>query len=341
MKWLRYIGIVLGAAFLFAGCDVHELPHGSADVAVTIRFSYEMPIEQWKTVTLTTRNGMAQERDYEIRHIVRLYPYTGESYSRTPAYSFIYNEEYSDNPDHEITLSVAPANYRVVAWTDYVEKGSGNELFYSADDFAEVTLTSLYEGAQQYRDAFRGSKDLRLAKYNYNGASTSTEIEMSRPLARYNFIATDKNQFITYWKQQLALRKLPPVRSNDAPDIDLNKFKVRFMYPQYLPSANNLFTDRPVDSKLGISFDTVMSLRDDGDVDLGFDYVFVNGKESKVIVSLSIYDENWEYISTVHNVEVPLLRGHQTTIKGKFLTNGISSGVTINPEYEDEYNIYL
>ena len=227
------------------------------------------------------------------------------------------------------------------SWTDYVEKGSGNELFYSADDFAEVSLTSLYEGAQQYRDAFRGSKDLRLAKYNYNGASTSTEIEMSRPLARYNFIATDKNQFITYWKQQLALRKLPPVRSNDAPDIDLNKFKVRFMYPQYLPSAYNLFTDRPVDSKLGISFDTVMSLREDGDVDLGFDYVFVNGKESKVIVSLSIYDENWEYISTVHNVEVPLLRGHQTTIKCKFLTNGISSGVTINPEYEDEYNIYL
>lgn len=340
MKWYRFIIGIISAAFLLTGCDVHELPHGSADVAVTIKFKYDLPIEQWKTITLTTRNGLT-ERDYEIRHIVRLYPYTGSSYSRTPAYSFIYNKDYSENPDHEITVNVAPANYRVLAWTDYVEKGSGNELFYNAEDFAEVTLTSLYEGAQDRRDAFRGSEDLRLAKYNYNGASTSAEVEMSRPLARFNFIATDKLQFITYWAKQLSLKQTPMPRTYTSEDIDLTKFNVRIIYPQYLPSSYNLFTDRPVDSRLGISFDTLMHLRDDGDVDLGFDYVFVNGKESKVIVSLAIYDENWEYISTVTNVEVPLLRGHQTTIKGKFLTNGISSGVTISPDFIDDYNIFL
>jgi hypothetical protein len=60
-----------------------------------------------------------------------------------------------------------------------------------------------------------------------------------------------------------------------------------------------------------------------------------------VVVSLSFYDENWEYISTVSNVEVPLHRSGLTTVTGKILTNGISSGISIDPTYDGEFNLIL
>lgn len=82
-----------------------------------------------------------------------------------------------------------------------------------------------------------------------------------------------------------------------------------------------------------------MQLREDGDVDLGWDWVIVGPEEGVVVVALEFYDATGEYISTVNNITVPLMRGQVTTVKGTLLTRGVDSGVTIDPTYDGEYNV--
>jgi len=328
--------VLLGLA---SGCRVHQIPHGETDITVTLNLEYAYDITQYQTIDFNTKAGEPAS-GYQTRYIINLYKYTSDTYSRTPAYTFVYYFDELDVLDRSITLKAEAANYRAVVWTDYVEAGKETGYYYDAEDFAEVHLTGDYSGCDVRRDAFFGGEDLEMATLLTYDASYEATIQMGRPFARYNFIATDKEQFLDYWVQQLAIRSGTLVKP-DRNSLDLNEFKVRFVYPQFLPSTFNLHNGKPVDSSVGVSFFTKMSLREDGNVDLGFDYVFVNPTESKVVVSLEIYDNEGTYISTVSNIEVPLFRSQQTTIQGKILTSGISSGISIDPTYDGEFTVYL
>lgn len=338
MRKLRLIALALTALFFAAACDVHELPYGEPRVDVTLHLSYDYDMPQYRTVEFTKAGDDTQ---YQTRYVVKLFKYTSEDYSHAASYEFIYYSSELDNLDRTVKFQCEPAHYRVEIWTDYVLANSTADLFYNPSDFSEVTLTSSYEGNNIRRDAFYGALEADLSTLLSTESTYEDTIHLARPLARYNLISTDKEQFLDYWVQQLAIRSGTMVKV-DRSSLDLNKFRVRFVYPQYLPSAFNLHSDRPVDSRTGVKFDALMSVREDGDVDLGFDYVMVGGEtEGKVIVSLELYDQDDTYISTISNIEVPLMRSHQTTVIGKILTSGISSGVSIDPTFDGEFVIQI
>lgn len=319
-------------------CDVHELPHGTPMVSLTLDLKYSYDITQYQTIDFRTRG--VPDNGYQARYVVRLYKYSSAEWQRTPAYEYVYYSNGLDELERRVKLEVEPANYHVLAWTDYVEAATMKDYYYDASDFSEVKLTGDYSGCDLRRDAFFGSADISLAQILVNGGQFEATVEMGRPFARYNLISTDKEQFLDYWVQQVALQSGNMVKA-DRQTMNLNKFQVKFIYPQYLPSAFNLHIGKPVDSSVGVSFWTTMSVREDGDIDLGFDYVFVNPTESKVVLTLEIYDDKGTYISTVSNIEIPLMRSQQTTVKGKILTSGISSGISIDPTYDGEFTIMI
>ena len=221
-----------------------------------------------------------------------------------------------------------------------VKAGSEDDLFYDTSDFSEVKLTGSYAGNEPMRDCFYGSTDLEMATLLTYDCTYEAEVQMGRPIAKFNFISTDRDKFIDYWVQQQAIRSGSLVKI-DRNKVDLNKFTVRWVYPQFLPNTFNLHSGRPVDSATGVRFDVPMRVNEDGNVDLGFDWMFVNPTESKVVVSLEIYDQEGAYLSTVSNIEVPLMRSHFTTVEGNILTNGINNGVSIDPTYDGEFTIIL
>jgi hypothetical protein len=105
-----------------------------------------------------------------------------------------------------------------------------------------------------------------------------------------------------------------------------------------MPYSYNMFTDKPADSVTGTSFETTLQRLSDNEAELGFDYVFVNGNESNVVVSVEIYDSQEQLISSFKPIEVPLVRSKLTTVKARFLTAEAEGGVAILPDYDGEYN---
>jgi len=96
-----------------------------------------------------------------------------------------------------------------------------------------------------------------------------------------------------------------------------------------MPSKFNMWDDKPNDSSLGVSFASDITLLDEHNARLGFDYVMVNGRESSVMVAVGLFDENGVRLSMTNPIEVPLKRSMLTTVKGSFLMQDTGGGVAM------------
>ena len=79
----------------------------------------------------------------------------------------------------------------------------------------------------------------------------------------------------------------------------------------------------------------------ENEASLGFDYVFVNGKKSAVTVQIGLYDKEDRQLALSAPINVPLQRNHHTVIKGSFLMEETSGGITINPDFDGNHNIEI
>ena len=86
------------------------------------------------------------------------------------------------------------------------------------------------------------------------------------------------------------------------------------------------------------SFNSSINILETGEAELGFDYIFVNGTESIISVSVEVYDYDGNLLSRFKPVDVPIIRSHLTTVKANFLTSG-TGGVTIIPDFDGNFNI--
>lgn len=124
--------------------------------------------------------------------------------------------------------------------------------------------------------------------------------------------------------------------------IDISQFKVVFRYNAFMPCSFNMFTDKPADAWTGIAYTSTMRVEGDKAVLLGYDYVFVNGSETTLSISVEVYDKDGELISSSNPIQVPVVRSRLTTVKGSFLTTKASGGVAINPGFAgDDYNVQI
>lgn len=336
----RYLVILAMLLAMVASCDVHQFPEGEADVELTLHLVYNGDLPQYKIIDYTTRADEISDEDgefpYNARYVVEFYPAEERGYSKTSCKRVVFTGPDVVSLDTTVTVLLPPAKYRAVAWTDFVEDGSEEDLFWNPSDFNEITFADrTYEGGNDFKSCFNGDKEIDISMYTRNGETHSEVINLSRPVAKFNFIATDRNDFI------LMMLRMFQEQGITKADVDLSTYKVLFQYSQYLPCAFNALSNKAIDSVTGVWFNSDIKELEDGDVEMGFDYVLVNGEESKVIVSVGIYDAEGEEIGTVRDIQVPLKRSHLTTVRGKFLTSGSSSGVSIDPTYDGEFNIFI
>lgn len=346
----KYLVILILALLAVSGCDIHEYPVGEHDVDVALNLVFDYDLPQYKIIDYKTRADeptAAGRYPYQARYVVDFYRDDNETV--TPNYRFTFTGSNVEDLSRTEHVLVAPARYRILAWTDFVET-EGSLPFYDIVDMKNITFHGDnpdvisytgkgYKGNNDFKDAFRGEQTLDLSAFNQNGSKADVTVDMQRPLAKFNIIATDKDQLITFWLKQLEARGIETKDGTE--NVDLNLFNVRIFYNGYLPSVFNNFTDRPVSSDTGILFEGKFNELQSGDVELAFDYVMVNGKESSVNISIAIYDDLWEEISVIPGINIPLLRSHLTTVRGKFLTTGTQSGIAINPAYDGEINIFI
>ena len=108
-----------------------------------------------------------------------------------------------------------------------------------------------------------------------------------------------------------------------------------------MPSAFNMHTGRPNDSSTGVFFDSGITALNEEEALLGFDYVLAQEGDASVTLAIVIYDKLGNELSSTDNISVPLRRSMLTTIKGNFLIQESSGGVSINPDFDGEFNIEL
>jgi hypothetical protein len=121
--------------------------------------------------------------------------------------------------------------------------------------------------------------------------------------------------------------------------VNIEDYKVVFYYVGFMPNVYSMYTDKPVDSSTGVMFESTLKKLSDSEASIGFDYIFVNGKESAVTLKIGIYNNEGTQLSMTEAIEVPLSRSLHTIVTGTFLMSEASGGVSINPDFDGDHNL--
>ena len=285
----------------------------------------------------------AEAPDVNIRYDFRVYP---KGNSSDCIRSFTLFRDDLKRGDFSTSLVLAPGDYDIWCWSDYAYVSDGSAVYYDDSNFAAITYRKPYEGDTDLRDAFRGKTSFTISEPGYYQAETVyATIELRRPFARYKFIANDLADFII---TEQSRGKLVSPEYDDNPLTDgsprwarLSDYKVRIIYPLYMPAVFDNFLNNPTDSWTGVSFDCRMVQLSADEAELAMDYVMVNGDESSVQVMLEVYDPDGMAIARTNTISIPTKRNRTTLVYGKFLTTLRSDGVGIDPDFAGDYNIEL
>lgn len=376
ISWVVSSSAALAACALLCitSCAVHEWPEPSpADVIVNLDFDTQLP--QYKVLNEEGTRASHDGRDYDIRYTIAAYRLLQDgSYAEEPFLLKVFSKDEIDELNASFRFSIDEGSYRFYVWTDFVLAGTQSDYFYNTTNFRRISLQGTHEGNNDFRDAFSGSADLKVIRLGSKETPSTVTVQMRRPLAKFEFITTDLQEFITKTIEAMIRKEeaeaaakagetkseggdnpedITPIESDTKTDgdtktgdtktpvVDLEKYTVVFFYSGYMPNAYNMMEGKPCDSATGVKFSSAISAIDNHDARLGFDYVFVNGEESSVMVTVALYDEEGTQLSISRQIEVPIKRSMLTTVRGSFLMQNTGGGVAIDPGFEDEFNIYI
>lgn len=348
MMKLKILLLVAFMAVLSVSCNVHEMPDEGSKVSIKLNLDYNTNIEEYLTMYADLGRASRSPEDYDVRYIVRAHLYINDDTYLPEAFTeFRFTRDDVDNLNYSTYINLSPGKYKIMVWTDFVEEGKDTDKFYAPDDFSNIAMTAEYDANNDFRDAFCGNADLNV---DYSDLSSTANLEvtvpMERPLAKYYFITTDVEEFASRYLEMKKTKGSPTADPNADPSADIYKIDydamtLQFLYTGYLPCVFNMYTNRPIDSMTGVSFDSKITDITGTEATLGFDYVLVNGKESSVSVAVALYDTDGSLISMSNTVNVPLVRGKYTIVKGKFFSQNESSGVGIDPSFDGDWNVWV
>lgn len=222
-----------------------------------------------------------------------------------------------------VELSVPEGDYDLRLWTDYAHADAPlADTYYHTESLKAVSIvTEPYTANTDTKDA---------AYYNESNVTlpeegTEKTIKLQRPLAKYRIIADDVE----------AYRKLAEAEPEKYPPLE--ELTVTVQYENYFPSEFNAGNNKVTDSTTGIGFSTKLGDADKeaNELPIATDWIMASG-ESSVTVTLTVSDSNGNRICSVSGVRIAYKQGCMTTVRGKFLTAGISGGgITIDTDWED------
>ncbi len=324
----KYILLFTLFCAMVSSCDIHQFPDPSPkeiQFVLHLDYSTELPLHKIVEYTEDTKSAGA---GHDIRYIINVYD-AQDTAGKTVLHSFTLTKDDVSKLDHSTVLSIPEGSYRFVVWTDYVVQGSEEDHHYQTDRFEYITLPEGdHRGSTDVRDAFTGSVTSDVSE-----KVQEARVSMSRPLAKFNFISTDLQEFIA--------RSLEESKNKSSSPVELDDLIAVFIYNGYMPSAYNLHTEKPTDARPNVYFRSKIVQLNEHEAEMGFDYLFINGDETTASIALEVYDSEENLLSRFKPVDVPLVRSKLTTIKANFLTSEADGGVAVNPDYDGNHTIVV
>lgn len=329
---IRYIAVIL-TGLLVAGCNVHEFPDSTEapGLAVNLRFDLGMPVHEIVPYP-QARAGY----DAELRYTLWGWNLdNGEEIdSRNPDITIQWSGSDLSRPDVSRQIDdITPGAWKFFGWADLADAETKQPIAYNIESPSDIKLITTNEGgfdAVPWADAFRGEGGAAICCAEQKDMT----IEMSRPVGAFEFISTDMEKFM-----EEQTRRHSGDSPADAPSkaVDLNNYVVGYHINGFFPTEFDNLRNIPVDARTGLYSSGKISVNNDGTGNLGGCYMLVNGHETTVSVTVRVYEGDTA-IATSLPVEVPVVRGKKTIIRGEFLTANAGSGIGINPGFDGEYN---
>lgn len=229
---------------------------------------------------------------------------------------------------YTLTTEVPQGEYDMVVWVDYTNESSTDDLWYNAQSLQTITLIAPdkhYTAGSATREVFYGATTLTAT-----GAEATVSLTTERPQAKYLLVADD---LVRYRELMVA---------NPEKYVPLNQLSITVQYEGYLPDGFNALTGKPNHSELGYTYQCELPAiaADDTEVRVAEDYVFVNGTESSVVVTVVVTDKQGNTISRVKGITVKYKRNLVTTLRGNFLTAGVvNPGINIDTDWDGVYDV--
>lgn len=358
-----YLLTTLALVAALTSCKVHEWPEPYKPVQINLSLVFDTALPLYKVIPSTGRASTSID-DYDVRYQIQAWLLDENGKYNTehdPAYTFTFTRDNVLELEQTLPLSIDhPGNYHLIGWVDYVNRDTEYDKFYITDRFLTIKLQgeedTPHVGSNDFRDAFWGRVDVTIPKLETStDYSIDITLPMERPLAKFNFITTDLDQFVTRVLEMRAeAARAEAIRQAESegrsiteeeladvePEtrVDLNDFRVVFMYTSHMPNIFNAHDNKPIYAVQGVTFESKMKSIGNNQAELGFDYVFVNGVESSVDVRLAVYDKDGTLITATSEKgeRVEITRSKLTTMIGEYLTATADGGVGIDPGFDGE-----
>ena len=330
-----------------ASCDktIHEYP-GEQSITLTVRCSVDLtPPEYFTTVECDPQTGtsyVVRAQSVEplgtrfsepvcLRYIVDLYRVTS-SHSVFVERKILFADVEDPNPQAIATFDVDASKYKVLVWCDYVQDDVREAWYYVTDDLRKILYSDVEVVDNNDKDVFTNMMEVDFSEYYYLEGEFDLvyDIDLQRPKGRFKCITTDMEDYVK--------------NGDNASAEDITAVVT---YTQYVSAGYNVEEQKPNYFEPTRTFITKARIDEQGELELCYDYVFVNGKQTNVKINFNFFkgdvvvDDNGvitgEQISQWSGIVVPLKRNMETVIEGRMLTTSFGTGgFGIDPSFENE-----
>lgn len=351
----------LSMVLLLGSCDVHQWPDTSwmpddpsvpdvpntpdkpngpdemmATINLNLDFATDLTVKEYLYDKTTDPKEITGAGAYTydntlpkgvMRYIIRLFPInSGNIADKYFEYEFLKDLD-EEGYDYRKELTVPAGDYQVQAWADLREKESDIHL-HDATDFRNITLLN-HLGNSDYRDAFGGTISFTAHPDVDSQECQEVSLEMRRPVAKYEFVDDNIKNLLT---------DVESAKTRGADD-----YTVTVTFPYYVTNNYSLYPPS-VGSTEGASstFSGPLKVKDNGEISLGFDYVFTPLSSSSPVmqVKLTLTDKEGKNVAASNIINVPVANDQHTLIHGEILTPvSDNGGVGINPDFDGDFII--
>lgn len=291
-----------------------------------LRIRLTLPEPRLPDYTPAKAKSHAAEAGYTLRCVAELYKAGTEGRLLRKAL----NPALQADGTYLVELEAGSGNYDLRLWTDYTRTDAPLvDTYYHTESLKAVGIvTGPYTANTDAKDAAYIAED----GITLPDGGKEISLQLQRPLAKYRLVATDVPGY----------RRLTEIDAAKWPPLE--ELTVSVYYENFFPSTFNILNDNPTDALTGIRYHHPLpdAGNEEKEMQVASDWVLVNGKESSVSVTVVVTDAAGRVVSSTSGIPVAYRRSYLTTVRGDFLTAGVSGGgIRINTEWEGEYNIYF
>lgn len=228
--------------------------------------------------------------------------------------------------DKPLEFTLAPGDYTVFVWSDRISKDF-QAIGYDASDLSDIKTVFEHGDVRNEYDCLSYVGNIAIDPIR-DGDSIVVPVGLRPAIGKFSLVPSDYQDFIDYNRD--ALRRG-------------ERFYVEISYESPVAGSYNLIEGVLMDPKDGMRFSreieyiTIPGL----EYELASDILFAVDTPVKYTVTVKVLNSAKAIVSQRTGITFPVVEGKTTTVRGRFLTDFINGGITVDPIWGDSIVIDL